>query len=128
MNTDDVVQAITDLEKRRCEALLAGDRQTLIPLIAKDLVHIHASGKVDDYDSYVNGFLQRAEFIAIDRRSLDVRDHGNVAIATGILHQIVRLRATGQTFDITVMTSQVWKKSAAGWQQVMFHACHAASE
>jgi ketosteroid isomerase-like protein len=122
MNPDETVSTIREHEQKRCSALVANDRATLRDLIAEDLVHIHATGQIDDFESYVNGFLDRAEFLCVEREQLDVRAYGEVAVATGSLHQVVKVKRTGKIHDLNVITTQVWRKLAERWQQTSFHA------
>ena len=131
MTSEDVQQAILQCEQERCAALVRGDIAALEKMLTQDLVHIHANGQSEGIDGYLNTVAQHLEFLSVDRKDLRVRaagDHGDVAVATGELHQSVRVRATGQQVGMRIVTTQVWQRSSADgvWRQSSFHATNLA--
>lgn len=122
MTDEQVVQAICEHEQQRCAALVAKDILTLQNLIGTDLVHIHATGRIDDYQSYMEGVTTRLDFLSADRRSLAVRPYGHFAVATGELSQMVRIMSSGELRDLQIATSQVWVWREGGWRQISFQA------
>jgi len=48
----DNVKTLIDLEQQRCNAMVHGDTERLRELLHRDLVHVHAKGQVDGFDSY----------------------------------------------------------------------------
>ena len=119
---NDVTAEIKSLEARRIQALLANDADKLSALIADDLVHVHATGKVENKPEYMEGVRTRLEFLKIERVDLKVRAVGDVAILTGPLNQEVRLRTTGNVLNLMAVATQVWVKRAGGWVQSSFQA------
>jgi pimeloyl-ACP methyl ester carboxylesterase/ketosteroid isomerase-like protein len=113
---------ITALETRRCQALMAGDVEALAGLLAPELTHVHANGEVDDRDSYLHKVRERLRFPSVKRHSLDVRVHGDVAIAVGRLEQAVEVVATGQRLPMRLVTTQAWVRCDRGWLLSSFHA------
>lgn len=109
-------------EAARCHALVAGDIEALDALIASTLVHVHATGMIEDRDAYFASVRNRLEFLKVERADLAIIDHGDFAIATGKLDQIVRNRVTDQTHDMKMITSQVWVRQDGEWRQASFHA------
>ena len=120
----ETVEAIRRLEDERGRALLAADWGTLERLIAEDLVHIHANGAIEDRSSYFAGLRNKLEFLHFEREKLEVRGHGDLAVATGILKQTIRDKGSNSLFELRLATTQVWRRSAIGWQQMSFQATH----
>jgi hypothetical protein len=113
---------IKRLEELRTQALVNADWAALSGLLGDDLVHIHANGQIDDKAKYLEGVSSKLEFIKIERPSLDVRIYGDLAIATGLLNQTVRVKASGATIDMRAATTQAWICRDDRWLQISFQA------
>jgi hypothetical protein len=124
MSTIDLQMQIESLEKARGDALVREDWSALTALMSPDLIHIHANGAIEDYESYLEGVRTRLAFKSFERETLTVRGSSVYAIATGILRQTVVDRKSGAFFNLRVITTQVWIKRAAAWQQATFQATH----
>jgi ketosteroid isomerase-like protein len=124
MTEQETVETIRRLEGERGRALLAADWDTLERLIAEDLVHIHANGAIEDRSSYFAGLRNKLEFLRFERETLEVRGHGNLAVATGILKQTLRDKESNSLFELRLATTQVWSRCAIGWRQMSFQATH----
>ena len=122
MTEQETVETIRRLEDERGRALLAADWDTLEQLIAEDLVHIHANGAIEDRRSYFAGLRDKLEFLRFEREKLEVRGHGDLAVATGILKQTIRDKGSNSLFELRLATTQVWWRRAIGWQQISFQA------
>jgi ketosteroid isomerase-like protein len=122
MNDAATAAEIKRLEERRCRVLVARDYAVLADLVADDLVHIHATGMVDDKASYLAGVEQRLDFLKVERKDLTVRRYGDVAVATGSLHQTILVRATKQELEMKIVTTQVWVLQDGNWRQSSFQA------
>lgn len=126
-DTSALSRDIAQREQQRCDALVRGDMAALENLLTQDLLHIHANGHSEDRAGYLNTVAQHLEFLTIKREELQIRvanASADVAVATGVLWQTVRMRATGQQFDMRIVTTQVWRLCAADglWRQSSFHA------
>jgi hypothetical protein len=117
-------ETIRGLEEMRGVALTTRDWDTLEALLGDPLIHIHANGAIEDRPAYMASVRDRLEFLRFERESLDVRCYGNVAIATGILKQTLRLKGATEPFDTRMVTTQVWLGTPSGWMQMSFHATH----
>ncbi len=117
---------IESLEQMRCQALLAGDLPALERLLAHDLVHVHANGAVQDRAAYLTDVRKRLRFIHIDRGPMQVRVHGGMAVATGLLSQQLHMVDRRQDLALTAFTTQVWREDASGWTQISFQATRIA--
>lgn len=80
---------IIRLENERCRALVARDFPALKALLADDLVHVHANGKIDSQSDYLLTVEEAMNFLSVERRDLRVRTYGDTAIATGRLDQTI---------------------------------------
>ncbi|MCC8967086.1 nuclear transport factor 2 family protein [Bradyrhizobium sp. Pear76] len=122
MSSPTLTATIRDLERQRCEALVVGDYSLLSTLLADEVVHIHTSGRVEDREQFLANVRDRLEYVNVTRGDLNVLDLGDVALATGSIEQVVRMRATGKSHQMKFITSQVWRRTDAGWRQVSFQA------
>jgi hypothetical protein len=122
MSDEATIAEIRRLEDARCQLLNEQDHAALGDLIGDDLVHIHTTGMVEDKAAYLAGVRDRLEFRDVRRQDLTVRAYGDVAVATGRLHQIVRVRATQRELNMKIITTQVWVRRDGAWRQTSFHA------
>ena len=113
---------IIELENARCRALVACDLSALSELVDEDLVHIHATGKVDSKQHYLELVRTAIKFLSVQRDDLQVRVHGDVAVATGRLAQSIEFRSTGEQRNMDVMTTQIWLCRDDVWRQISFQA------
>lgn len=119
MDTDE--QQIRHLEKKRCEALMAGDIAGLTSLLADDLIHIHGSGVVEGLAAYLKGIETRLIFHRVERGTLDIRIHGDTALVVGPLDQVIEVRGDDKRNQISALVSQTWIRVGGGWKQ---NSCH----
>ena len=118
----DARETILALEQQRQQALLDGDIERLSNLVTDDLVHVHASGRVEDKAAYLAGVRMRFRFLSVRRPGLQVRVFGDTAIATGPLDQVLTIVATGLRHEMTAFATQVWVRQGADWRQASFQA------
>jgi len=120
MNTNDVAETLRRLELDRCEAMMAGDRNRLKQLLHKHLIHVHAKGQVDTYDSYFASGGFKVDYTRVERGELEVRVLGDAAMMTGRqLLEAVR-KGSGERVRIDSRVMQVWVREGQGWQQIAF--------
>lgn len=122
MTDQDIVNTIVELESARCRALVANDIDALGELIDEQLVHIHATGQVDDKQKYMGLVETAIRFLSVERKDLNVQVQGDVAVATGRLVQNIEFRSTGERREMDVMTTQVWSRRTGAWRQMTFQA------
>jgi ketosteroid isomerase-like protein len=89
MMAQDAESAIREREAARGRALVASDYAALADLVTDDLVHIHATGAIEDKQAYLAGLEAKLVFLSVSRPSLDVRVYGSIAVMTGPLEQSV---------------------------------------
>ena len=119
----DQIAEIIALENERIRALVEKDYASLRSLLDESLVHVHTTGKLEDYASYIEGVTTNLEFFAIRRGSLEVRIFGGAAIMTGPLDQHLRIKASETEMELAAFATQVWVTSGSGWKLASFHAC-----
>lgn len=122
MHAEAIQQEILRLENERCRALVQRDLQTLAALMDDALVHVHATGKVDDKEQYLEMVARHIEFLSVERSDMRVRVFGDTAIASGRLEQAIVLRESGEERLMKAYTTQVWLRGEDGWRQCAFQA------
>lgn len=116
------VQGVLQAERQRCEALENDDFALLRGLISKDIIHTHTRGNTDDFDSFFYHIQNRIEFVQCRRGPLTVRIIGNVAIMTGPMQNVVRLRGGSEDIEVSAQVMQAWKWQGDRWQLLAFQA------
>jgi ketosteroid isomerase-like protein len=122
MHAEAIQQEILRLESERCRALVQRDLQTLAALMDDALVHVHATGKVDDKEQYLEMVARHIDFLSVERSDMRVRVLGDTAIASGRLEQAIVLRESGEERLMKAYTTQVWLRGEDGWRQCAFQA------
>jgi len=109
------------LEASRLEALERNDVEAVLRLMWGDLVHVHATGKIDNIDAYNEGLRQLPR--KTQRMTLQVKQlTDDVAILYGdVVNSVIRLGTTQP--DIVPMTvTQVAVRRGGEWRFSLFHA------
>lgn len=120
-----VKSEIERLESERCRAVMARDLPALATLVDDDLVHIHASGRVENKAQYLAGIEKRFVFRDVARQNLTIRVYGDIAVATGGLTQTVEVVGTPQIIQMKAVVTQVWRSRDGAWRQIAFQATNA---
>lgn len=116
-----VPKRLVALEQDRCTAMMAGDRERLRQLLHPDLIHVHAKGQVDSFESYFESGGFKVNYTRVERfDDLQVRVFGDVALMTGRqLLQAVR-KTSGEQVRIDSQVIQVWVSDGTRWRQIAF--------
>jgi ketosteroid isomerase-like protein len=122
MKDDQVIAQIEQREAARCAALVNSDWEGLKALITDDVVHIHGNGSIEDKATYVAHISEKLVFLRVERPSLKVRVYGDMAIATGVLDQTVRVKGPETEITQSAATTQVWVMRDDTWLQASFQA------
>lgn len=122
MSEPAIIGTINELEALRCRALVANDLDGLAELLDEQLVHVHATGQVDGKQQYLQLVRSAIRFLKVERKALQVRVLGDVAVASGRLLQHIEFRSSGERRAMDVMTIQVWAREADSWRLVSFQA------
>jgi hypothetical protein len=117
---------ILALEERRRAALIAADLGALDALLDNDLIHVHAGGNADDKMKYFSLVRGVCEFLVIERPEISIRFHGEVAIMTGRMKHVVRVKATREIRTMEAFGTQIWVPNGDSWKQVLYQATEIA--
>jgi hypothetical protein len=115
-------ESVIEAEHRRGAALVERDFATLRRMIAKDLTHTHTRGATDDFDSYFHFIEHKIDFLQCTRGELKVRMLGNVAIMSGLMHNLVRLRDKETATSTNAQVLQVWEWRSGEWVMLAFQS------
>lgn len=120
MKTKTLSETIQNLEAERCAAMLRGDVERLKGLLHKDLIHVHAKGQVDNFESYfaVGGF--KVNYTRLERSDLRVQVLGDVVLMTGRQILEATRKIGGERIRIDSQVMQVWAQGGESWQQLAF--------
>ncbi len=117
-----VIDDVKQLEARRIAAQIGVDMATLDAIFADDLIHVHATGVVQDKETLLRHIESRRQFVAVERPGLTVRVYGDTAILTGGL--INTLQPPGQDLrQMRGFATQVARREGGNWRFISFHAC-----
>ena len=117
----DEIQA---LEAARLAALNDNDLDSVGRLMSADLVHVHATGLVEDRAEYLAGLRKLPR--RSRREDLHVRACGEqAAVVTG--HVVNTLTRPGEAApeQSRLMVTLVARREDGAWRYVSFHACRA---
>ena len=122
MSVGDTATAVLALEQARLDALDKGDLDAVRALMSERLVHIHATGVLEDRDQYIEGL--RALPRKTRRESILVRMCGDgVAILTGVIVNTLTRPGESAPQDVRLVVTQVAQREDGVWRFVSFHAC-----
>ena len=111
-------RAVLEAEERRRAALVAVDIPALDALFADDLVHVHSNGLVHDKAQLLRHVEANRAFVAIERRDLNVRLCGDVAILTGAMTN--RMRRGEEVAVLDGMVTQALRRDGKTWRFMSF--------
>lgn len=118
--TASVRAELLDVERRRCEALVAVDVDALAALLDDELVHIHAPGVTHTKAQLLEHLATRRPYLNTVRGELAIRMVGDVAIMTGPLTNRLR-NPDGSERTLSGVATQVLRRDTAGaWRFVSF--------
>ncbi len=109
------------IEEQRYRAMEKIDRAFLNGVFHEDLLFVHASGRTDTRDSFMqrlgeNGLMYRS----IRSRNLRARVYGNCGIVTGISDLDLLVQGTPRTLNL-IFTSTYAKQNGA-WKLVSYQS------
>jgi uncharacterized protein DUF4440 len=118
MNTVDELLAV---ERRRQQALVDVDLDTLDEILDESLVHIHAPGLTHDKAQLLEHTALRRAYLEISRGELVVRLFGDdVAVITGPITNRLRTAGGGERVLAGVATQVLHRDAAGTWRFVSF--------
>jgi ketosteroid isomerase-like protein len=117
MNKDDILA----LDRRRFDAMIAGDAGALETLLHRDLKYTHSSGAVDSKDSYIRGVREKFwDYQSIKTSDETVSVHGDAVLVHCRLQ--IDLERKGVSKQIDSVALSVWIKDEGRWQVLAVHS------
>jgi len=124
-NNELIIKELLTCEDRRCKALADEDVETLRELLSVDLTHNHATGKVDNLESYLDYITTGIKFFSVSRTddlSIELISDEE-AMMTGTLINLAIMRSKGgDPKRIESNAEQHWKKIDGQWKVLTFTA------
>jgi ketosteroid isomerase-like protein len=123
MSVSDATKEVLALEQARLDPLNKSDLDAVKELMSDRLVHIHATGAVEDRNQYIDG-LRRLPRKTRRDDDICVRLCGNdVAILTGVIVNTLTRAGESAPQDVRLVVTQVAQRESGIWRFVSFHAC-----
>ena len=118
-------QEVMAVERARTTALERSDIAAIDRIMAPDVTYIHASGKVDTKQSYIDAIRSgQLHYISWQPKSLHVRVVGDsAAVIDG--EYVVRVtdsRVQSTPFDISIFILTVYASRSGHWQQIAWQS------
>ena len=107
---------LRDLERRRLDAIAAGDGEALSALLVETYVHVHLNGFLDDRAGHVEKVVANPRIT--ERGELKIRVLGEAAILNGTATNIMR-RPDGSEQRIEANCQQAAVRTLDGWRIVL---------
>lgn len=111
---------ILAIEKRRQDALVAGDPGALDEIFEDSLIHIHAPGLVHTKALLLEHVAVRRAYIEITRQDLLVRVFGDTAVITGGIVNRMHAPGGGERIVDGVVTQVLHRGDDGHWRFVSF--------
>jgi ketosteroid isomerase-like protein len=115
-------ESIKNRELLRCKALLNNDLEQLAALVTEDLVHVHATGRVDNKIQWLAAIQNEYRFHSIERSSFQTYPMGDLTLLIAPIEQHVEVRASGKLHQLRAITTQFWRQEADEWCQCFFQS------
>jgi ketosteroid isomerase-like protein len=107
---------IKALEDERFRAMVGADEAGLKRLLSDQLVYTHSNAGVDSKASLIESILTRRPYQKIESPEREVRLFGDTAVVSG------QARIDLGTRILNARYTDVWVKSAEGWQMVAWQS------
>ena len=111
---------ILAVERRRQDALIATDLETLDEIFDESLVHIHAPGLVHTKALLLEHVAIRQAYLEITRQDVRVRVYGDTAVVTGGIVNRMRAPQGGERTVDGVVTQVLHRGDDGRWRFVSF--------
>jgi uncharacterized protein (TIGR02246 family) len=113
----DVAGEIQTLEQERFTAYVKSDVGALERIFADDLVYIHSNGASDPKSAVLQSFASgELKISRIDAEDIQVRQIGDVMVATGLVHADLVNKGNAAKFDLRY--SAIYVSQRGQWRLV----------
>lgn len=116
MVDDALKNEILAFEAVRDRAQIEADIDTLRPMLADDLIHVHSTGETHGKEQFLAHLARMGGFIAIERKTIDIARTGDVVRVSG--RRVARMNRmdTGKEATLDGFATVILKKGPQGWQ------------
>jgi len=119
-----VEEEITALDRQWGEAAGKGDVATLNRLLADNLYHVHATGRIEGKSEYIDSLesgLRRHD--PITPMKVQVRVYGDTAVSTGKFRMVAYRKGMEKPMVNQVnLYTHVWTRTNEGWKLTVHQA------
>jgi hypothetical protein len=125
MKNQAMIDAVLAADQILCEALIAADTGLLAALLADEFRYVHAGGRVESRQAYIDSIAARTfRFIEFSRTNVAVNVYGETAVVAG---DVSATRDDAQDVGVTPFRSigpfrfvGVWVKTGTAWRLVLW--------
>src|SRR2546425_3158719 len=118
--SDPAAAKILALETKWNDAYKIGDVSTMESLLSDDMIITVEDGSTFSKTGYLAHTADSALKVQMsDLSDLKVRTHGTVAVVTGAYHE--KGTSKGKPYESRDRFTDVWMKTASGWQVIASH-------
>ena len=107
----------------RTKALIEQDVVALSGLSAQTLRYVHATGRIDDRDSYLN-FVPSVKYISIETNDRNIDLTGEVAIISGVMSMCIYKQGNDVPTYPKSFFIEVWKQYGKDWKLCFFQSTY----
>ena len=109
------------LETQRYQAIVQSDIEFLDTLLDDRLIFTHASGKVDNKDSFFGSLTSgNLDYRTIDIEDAEVRMYESCGVVTGKSHLEINVR--GEDRRLSLRFTTVWVQQGNDWKVVAYQS------
>jgi ketosteroid isomerase-like protein len=111
---------VLSVERRRFQAMVDNDLNSLAALLHDDLTYTHSSGRTESKTQFLESLRSgQLRYLAIEPGNVSVRSYGEVALVRGSSRMRVRSPAGEQAFTVRFLEVYQWDDGAwrlTAWQ------------
>lgn len=102
-------KAVLNLHLTRITALINKDNSSLLNVLSPNLRFVHATGRIDNFESYFN-YFPTVQYIEIDVFERKIEFIGDVAVITGRMEMSIKKEEVEAVLHPVSLIMEVWLK------------------
>jgi ketosteroid isomerase-like protein len=115
------VKKVTELEKKRFEAMVNLDFVALREMLGDDLRYTHSNGKFESKAEYLTEITDGTlRYQRMEPTEIDVRIFKKTAVVTGLV--FVSVKQGDRIVESQLRYTDVWQKRSGKWQLVVWQS------
>lgn len=118
---------VTECSAARMKALVDSDLDKLSTLLADNLRYVHATGVSHDRAAYLHFVRERLRFLDVRLESPVIKEHGPIAVVTGLLVQHVIRKGESEPVTLSSWAIEVWERTDS-WRLIDFQSTRLPAE